>query len=104
MNVKNIYIGKIYVVTDRTKFQDKTLIHMEFIRHGIFYKKDNIFYDLTDSKEYKTKSDSLRIGEEFVNVKKGIIPLDKYFDSQDIKYKENISTNKIFKLLKAKRK
>lgn len=109
MKIDNVYLANLgKVVYDEINYSKNTLKVKECAYdRTIVYFLDNKYIDLRSGKKYKRNDiDKLKIGDIFVDVQKGIIPIRTILDElNEINYcnkniKSNMSKRKILKIFK----
>lgn len=99
MNVNRLYAANIYVNCEYTYLSEGELsLKGRFIKKSIIYHDDyNNYIDLISGEKYKLGIDDTFLGDMYINLKEGLIPIDEYYGiSFD---KEEMPKKKIIKKL-----
>ncbi len=105
MNINNVYECSIFQVIDRNYTYDSSLpgyfcyveYKSKFVKKVLVYKDEyNNFIDLETKERYRIGCDYCSIGDFFINVKKGMIPVCSVIDYK----RKNMTKRRILKKYK----
>lgn len=98
MNINNVYIASIWMLVDSRLIGDfitgSFKMSIRYVKTTAVYQKDGNWYDLKTKKKYYDNVYGLEpIGTQFIDFKRGLIPLN-----DKVEYKrENMTRRKILK-------
>jgi len=82
MNVNRLYVASIYInFFDEALPENKTNVKGMFLKKAIVYHDDwNNYIDLISGEKYKLGIDNTFLGDMYIYLKDGLIPIDRYYD------------------------
>ena len=97
MNVHRLYIASIYICYISKLDGYDFFKEGKFLKNAIVYHDDEKYIDLLSGEKYKIGLDNSYVGQMYVNLKRGLIPI---FDYYDLEFKkDNMSKRRILKII-----